>query len=117
LRAFRPVWDKTPTHHHDLALASIAIEADDGLKGLRCYVPRRTEVRHGRTIDMEVLRDASLIGASDVAATHEDSLACECLNRISLTESELRGITQSVDPRDALVPTTLFPGGWSGTIS
>src|SRR5882672_7100458 len=23
------VWDKTPTHHHDLALASIAIEADD----------------------------------------------------------------------------------------
>jgi hypothetical protein len=64
-----------PAHHHDLALASIAIEADNGLKGLRCYVPRRTEVSNGRPIDMEVLRNALLIGASDVVATHEESLA------------------------------------------
>jgi hypothetical protein len=69
----------------DLALASIAIEADDGLKGLRCYVPRRPEVRHGWPIDMEVLRDALLIGASDVAATHEDSLANQVVEPKRLT--------------------------------
>ena len=73
------IWDRIPTDHHDLALASIAIEADDWLKGLRCYVPRRGEVRHGWPIDMEVPRDALLIGASDVAATHEDRLVRCCL--------------------------------------
>jgi hypothetical protein len=65
---------KAPSHQDQLALAGVSIQPDDRLKRLRRYVLARPEVGQGRAVEVEVLGDALLIGATGVTATHPDYL-------------------------------------------
>jgi hypothetical protein len=66
-----PVVFELPREKLRIMGASLTVQADDGLKNLRRYAPTRSEVRQGWSVYVEVLGDALLIGATDVAATHE----------------------------------------------
>ena len=66
---------KTPLHHDELAVA-FAVEADDGLKGLRGHVVAFAEDEVGREpAEVEGLGDALLVGASSVSSAHRLTLS------------------------------------------
>ena len=56
--SFAQIGHKAPVHEHQFALTVVTIEADDGLKSLRRYVPARLEVGQGRAMNGEVLGNA-----------------------------------------------------------
>lgn len=69
-RVFCPIGNQAPSHEHNLSLSSISVQSDDRLESLRCYVPRRPEVKQRWTLDSEMFNDFLFVGASSVSATH-----------------------------------------------
>ena len=56
-----PEGNQSPPHEHDLALSAVAVQSDDGLKGLRSYVVRFAEIGRRRPMYMEVIGYSLLI--------------------------------------------------------
>src|SRR6202044_2599773 len=76
-----PIGDKAPLHHDQLALA-FAVEADDGLEGLRGYVVALAEDEVGRELaEMEGFGDALLVRASAVSSAHGFSITISQYSR------------------------------------
>lgn len=101
---------RAPAHEHDLARASVSVQTDNWLEGLRSYVVGLGEIGYRWSVHMEVLCNALLVGASDVATTHEvfpwsqvsleDALIATCL----LPNPDLLNSRQTRLLREVIVP-------------
>jgi hypothetical protein len=114
IRQQYPNRGQPPSHQNDLAFASVAVQSNDGLKGPRRYVPRRSKVRHNRTVDREEFCDLLLIGTSNITTAHGASLhralgAHVCPVYRFWSPEDLRALMPSVASDPAIRSDSHFP--------